>query len=281
MKKLKPLHWILIAVLLVEAIVLGVWFGAKQNTNPTGSPDELKLTYEQNTDGSFTLLSLLNNASDIDVQFSHADTEYSYDVDLVQVVDAYRDIEKYKAIEPNATEELWNAFKDAVSGAVNKQVNQQHASIEYIRNIAKSGYNVPHEQLYNNHGMYTINTTTTIDNWTSVFAPYILSDTEGKTVNELAMGATIRIGSTDYPAIVYTSLHPDEDKNNNDTAPEVTVHILFGDHIISDIALSDATIYYLKPDGSEYFAHSNIKVTYMASGNEARYRDILIMGGLQ
>ena len=281
MKKLKPLHWILIAVLLVEAIVLGVWFGAKQNSKPTGSPDELKLTYEQNADGSFTLLSLLNNASDIDVQFSHADTEYSYDVDLVQVVDAYRDIEKYKTIEPNATEELWNAFKDAVSGAVNQQVNQPHASIEYIRNIAKSGYNVPHEQLYNNHGMYTINTTTTIDNWTSVFAPYILTDTEGKTVNELAMGATIRIGSTDYPAIVYTSLHPDEDKNNNDTAPEVTVHILFGDHIISDIALSDATIYYLKPDGSEYFAHSNIKVTYMASGNEARYRDILIMGGLQ
>lgn len=281
MKKLKPLHWILIAVLLVEAIVLGVWFGAKQNSKPTGSPDELKLTYEQNADGSFTLLSLLNNASDIDVQFSHADTEYSYDVDLVQVVDAYRDIEKYKTIEPNATEELWNAFKDAVSGAVNQQVNQPHASIEYIRNIAKSGYNVPHEQLYNNHGMYTINTTTTIDNWTSVFAPYILTDTEGKTVNELAMGATIRIGNTDYPAIVYTSLHPDEDKNNNDTAPEVTVHILFGDHIISDIALSDATIYYLTPDGSKYFAHSNIKVTYMASGNEARYRDILIMGGLQ
>lgn len=283
MKQLKPIHWILIAVLLIEAVVLGIWFGGRGIETPTTptTPTELLLNYNANEDGSFTLLSMLQNAEDIDVSFTHSDHTYTYDTDLVTLTEAYRSLEKYQELEPDATEAVWQAFQECVSGEVNQHVNKQHASIEYIRNIAKSGYNVPHEQLYENRGLYTINATTTIDNWNAIFADYVLKDNNGNAVNELALGATIRIGETDYRAIVYTIIHSDNDDKNNHSAQEVAVHILFGDHMLSDITLSDATIYYLKPDGSEYFAHSNLKVTYTASSNEARYRDILILGGLQ
>ena len=283
MKKLKPIHWILIAVILIEAIVLGVWFGGRsvENSPTPTTPTELLLNYTANEDGSFTLLSMLQNAEDINVSFTYNDKTYTYDTDLVTFTEAYQNFEKYQELEPDATKELWEEFQNYVSGEVNQHVNKQHASIEYIRNIAKSGYSVPHEQLYENRGLYTINATTTIDNWNAIFADYILTDEAGNTVNELALGATIRIGETDYRAMVYTIIHSDNDNTNNHSAQEVAVHILFGDHMLSDITLSDATIYYLKPDGSEYFAHSKLKVTYTASSNEARYRDILILGGLQ
>lgn len=281
MKKLKPMHWILIAVLLVEAIVLGIWFGTRHQATEQPQQTELLLHYDANEDGSFSLLSLLANAEEPVLQFTYQDVEYTYDDALVVLVDAYKSFEKFQELEPQATQELWSVFQDQLTIATHQQTNKQHASIEYIRNIAKTVYEVPHEQLYNNQGVYTINTTTTINNWESVFKDYIIKDKNGVMVSEIALGATIRIGKTDYNAIVYTLVNADSDSSNNSTAQEVSVHILFGDHILSDIPLSDATIYYLKPDGSSYFAHSDIKLTYMATNNEARYRDILILGGLQ
>lgn len=281
--KFKPIHWILIVVLLVEACVLGVWFGTRNTSHPddTTKQTELLLTYDANEDGSFSLLSLFANIAELNIAFQHNDHEYTYNVSLVELVDAYSNFDKYKVMEKDATEELWTKFKEQVGIIANQRANQEHAAIEYIRNVASSGYNVPHEQLYNNLGAYTINASTTINNWQSVFSDYIVRDENNNVTNELALGATVRIKEQDYDAIVYTMVNSDGNDNNNSTAPEVSVHILFGDHIISDIPTSDATIYYLKPDGSEYFAHSDVKLTYMATGNEARYRDLLILGGLQ
>lgn len=281
MKKLKPLHWILIAVLLVEAIVLGVWFGSRGETPQVEQQTELLLNYNANEDGSFSLLSLIATAEAPTLKFTYQDKEYTYDMSLIEMVEAYKSFDKFKEYEPEATNELWLEFQDQLTIATHRQTNKQHASIEYIRDIAKDGYGVPHEQLYDNRGMYTINAVTTINNWESVFKDYLVKGENGETVSELALGATVRIGDKDYNAIVYTMVNADEDSSNNSTAEEVSVHILFGDHILSDIDLSEATIYYLKPDGSAYFAHSNIKLTYMANSNEARYRDILILGGLQ
>lgn len=284
--KLKPIHWILIATLLIEACILGIWVGrhlGDDTSHPTNTSQltELPLTYEINEDGSFSLLSMFSSVNKPDINFQYNEQSYSYDISLVELVEAYQKFEKYQAIETDATEALWTEFKEHVSAAVSKRTNQEHAAIEYIRNIAASEYNVPHEQLYNNTGAYTINATTTINHWNTVFSDYLLQDDSGNVPNELALGATVQIDKNDYNALVYTVVNSDGDDKNNNTAPEVSVHILFGDHILSDIALSDATIYYLKPDGSEYFAHSDIKVTYMATGNEARYRDLLILGGLQ
>lgn len=280
--KLKAIHWVLIAVLLIEAVVLGIWFGTKDNQEPPSDvkPTELLLTYDANEDGSYNLLSLLAAVEEPDIAFTFNDVEYKYDASLVELVDAYRSLGNYKKLQEDATEELWAEFQNQVMIATRKNTNKQHASIQYIRNIA-TNYGIPHEHMYDNNGMYTINTTTTINNWEAIFADYIIKDENGAAVNELAMGATVRIGETDYNALVYTVVNPDGDANNNSTAQEVSVHILFGVDILQDIATSDATIYYLKPDGSEYFAHSDIKVTYMATSNEARYRDLLSLGGLQ
>lgn len=280
--KFKPIHWILIVVLLIEACILGICLGTRNKSAATVStPAELLLTYDTNEDGSFTLLSLFANADEPEITFQYGEKQYVYDSPLVELVDAYRQFEKFKTLEPTATEDLWIEFQEHVSTAINARTNQEHAAIEYIRNIASSGYNVPHEQLHNNMGYYTINATTTINNWNDIFADYIIKDDSGNVPTELAMGATVRIDETDHNAIVYTVVNSDSDTKNNSTAPEVSVHILFGDYILDDINLSNATIYYLRPDGSEYFAHSDVKLHYLAAGNEARYRDILILGGLQ
>lgn len=284
--KFKPIHWILIAVFLIEVCTLGVWLGTRK-TNNTSNPEnpvkqtELLLAYDANEDGSFNLLSLFANIDDPNITFKYDEKEYAYNIPLIELTDAYSSFEKYQALEQDATEELWVKFKEQVNIFTNQRANQEHAVIDYIRNVASSGYNVPHEQLYNNLGAYTINASTTINNWQAVFADYIIRDDHNNVTNELALGATVRIGDKDYNAILYTIVNSDGDTNNDSTAPEVSVHILFGDNIISDIATSEATIYYLKPDGSEYFAHSNLKVAYTATGNEARYRDLLILGGLQ
>lgn len=278
--KLKPIHIILIVLLLVEAIVLGVVLGKNHssNTQPANKQTELLVTYEANKDGSYNLLSIFDAAEEPKITFTYNDTAYTFDHPLVDIVESFRSYEEFAKIQENATEEMWSAYTDAVSRHVAEALQTEHTVLGYIRDIAKTWYGVNHELLYNNNGFYTLNAFTTINQFEAIFAEYRI-EKDGAAASEMALGATVEIEGTKYPALVYMVITDDGNSENNATANEVSVHVVFGDKFLDDISNKPVKIYYCSPDGSKYIGHSDMKVSFFANIVESKYRDMYTTGG--
>lgn len=276
MKKLKPLHWILIAVLLVE-IITCIWFFTRPTNNVLPNDTELTLQCEQ-ADGVYTLHSIFDEAEVTTFKFVDNAQEYVFDSNVVDMIEFYRNQESFSRFYPTASDTAWAAYKEAVETYLDEQVNQQHAGLEYIKSVATEWYQVESNTTFNNNGFYTIQTTTTLNEWLPLFEQYQLSGYDG-TLDEMALSAILRINDTQYPAMVYMRVMADSDTTNNDTAPEVTISVLFGDSFIQDFSNSEATLYFLKPDGSEYFAHSTLQIAFHANLTENHYRALHQMIG--
>jgi hypothetical protein len=277
--KLKPLHWVLIAILLIEAIVLGAMIGTNmtsQNTSPNKS--ELLVTYTSNEKGQYELLSIFAEENSEPISFKADGNTYTTDKSISEITEAYRNFNQFEVLFPNATKGMWSEYKFAVDAYIDAKLKKEHPVMEYVRGIASKWYGVNHELLYNNSGFYTINTETTINAWESIFKSYQIKE-NNNAINEMALGATVVIDDISYNAIAYMVVSDDGDAKNNSTAKEVSVHIVFGDKFMKDITGSTAMVYYLNPDGTTYIGHSEIPIVFMADTVEARYRDLAIAGG--
>lgn len=276
--KLKPIHIILIVIVVIEIIVLGCILGWKGTFAGSTHNPELLITYDADSNGRYSVLSLFENMQEPDITFQYNGTEYVFDQNIINITSAYRSYDTFTSLQANATPEMWNAYKDAVSRHVAETLRQEHPVMTYIRNIASAWYNVPDSLLQSNQGFYTLNTYASIAQWESVFSQYRIQQ-NNSAANEMALGAIVKIDNIEYPAIAYMVITDDGDDKNNATASEVTIHVVFGKDFLQDINAQDATITYLTPDGSQIAGYSEMKVQFFASPIESRYRELSLIGG--
>ena len=274
----KPIHIVLIAIVVIEIIALGCILGWKETFARSTHNPELLITYDADSNGRYSVLSLFENMQEPDITFQYNDTDYVFDQNIINITSAYRSYDTFTSLQENATPEMWHAYKDAVARNVAETLRQEHPVMTYIRNIASAWYNVPDSLLQSNQGFYTLNAYASITQWESVFSQYRIQQ-NNSAANEMALGAIVKIDDIEYPAIAYMVITDDGDDKNNATASEVTIHVVFGDDFLNDVNAQDATITYLTPDGSQIAGYSEMKVQFFASPIESRYRELSIIGG--
>lgn len=278
--KLKSIHIILIIVLVIEIIVLSAVLIKKKPNNTATQSESIKLpvTYETNENGEYKILSIFDTLEEPIISFKYNDNTYVFDHNIIDVVESEQNYDKFAKLQPDATKEMWDAYKEAVAINFSQVINTEHSIMQYIRNIASSWYGVNKNLLHQNNGFYTLNSTTTIAKWESVFSKYRIQQ-NNQAANEMAIGATVKIDDMVYPAIAYMVISDDGNTENNSEKQEVSIYVVFGDKFIEDMNNKTATICYYSPDGSTQVGHSEMKVNFFASLIESKYREMSIIGG--
>ena len=277
MKKLKPIHYVLIGILILE-IIACAWIFLRPTPDTLPSDTELILTYER-VDNAYAISSVFKDAEMSTFNFADATQELVFDGNVVDMVEMYQNIERFAQRYPNASAEAWTAYKTAAEEYLYQQMGQQHASFDYIKSVATKWYNVEPQTTLNNKGFYAMHATSTLNEWIPLFSEYQIEGYD-KILDEMALSAVLQIGETQHPALVYMRVVADGDTTNNDVAQEVSISILFGDTFLENLNATEATLYFMRPDGSEYFAHSNLTITFLADTIESYYRTFnKIVGG--
>lgn len=275
--KLKPIHYILIIILIVE-IAICAWVLLRPTNSGLPNDTQLDITYE-NVDNVYAISSIFNDAEITPFSFECDGQDFVFDGNVVDMVEMYKNKEAFAQYYQNATADAWVAYQTATSEYIEKQMETQHASLNYIQSIATQWYNVEPQTTLNNNGLYTIQAYSTLNEWVPLFSEYQINGYD-KILDEMALAAIVQIGEQQHHALVYMRVLADNDPQNNETAPEVSITVLFGDAIMNDFDNAETTIYFLRPDGSEYFAHSKLSLTFHANTTESYYRTLSnIVGG--
>ncbi len=259
--KLKPLHIILICIIIIECVLIGLHFTSKENPI-SQSVVTLTPSYSMDNEKSHPLSSLLSDAECPTFKFgNNENTLLEFNGSPVDFLTQYHEKPAFHETYPKATDEDWTAYRDAATGFAIQEQDTYNHTLEYARSVA-GWYNVNPELLRNNTGLYTITFTTSITEWNKAFEK-CLSQSAAKT--ELALGAAVRIDETDYEAAVYMVVD----------GSVVRYHVMFGTKFLSDFNAKDVKISIFTPDGTSVIAQTVIRTSHLADMMESRYRSIL------
>ena len=270
---LKPWHWCLIAVLIIEAILLGYFLWPKHTNNSAIKMAELSTTYNKNQYGLCDIISL--NAAETCPSFTfHAEnstTEYTFSGTPIELVDYYTSFSTFQEKYPDTKDAEWNAYKTIVHEYAVNGLTKENAAFQYAYSIATAWYNIQPEYIANNSGRYTITLTAKRAEWDVVFDKYLKLNADGNKMNEIALPASIVIKNVTYSALAYMNAGSDT----------VTLHIMFEDEFLRDLDQQFVDVYIFDTNATNVIAHTVIETSFMASTMEANYRRIIEFGGLK
>lgn len=270
-RALKPWHWCLIAILIIETILLGYFLWPKRTHNVAIEMAELSTTYSKNQYGLCDITSL--NATEACPSFTfHAEdntTEYTFNGTPIEFVDYYTSLSAFQEKYPDAGDAEWNAYKTVAREYAINGLTKENAAFQYAYSIATAWYDIQPEYIGNNSGRYTITLTTKRAEWDAVFDKYLKLNADGNKMSEISLPASIVTKDVTYSALAYMNAGSDT----------VTLHIMFEDEYLRDLDQQVVDIYIFDTDATNTIAHTVIETSFMASTMEANYRRIIEFGG--
>lgn len=276
--KFKPIHIILVIVLLIESIVLGVTLAHRITPTDITTKDcvAIPVTYEANEDATYQVLSLFDKHEVPAFTFADDTNTYNFTGDAAQFINYYQNEELFNAAYPDASPEAWTAYKSAVMQAARDATNTEHTQLQYVKKVANGWYGTPTNIMVDNLGYYTLNMSTTIASWATAFDG-ILPMSNGTQINELALPAIVRVGDDgeEYNAMIMMVINDDGNTANNASANEVHINVYFGAKLMKDFHNQPIHIYTMNGEGTQYLSYMKINASFTAQVMETRYRDIL------
>lgn len=144
MKKIKPLHIVLIVVIGLELITLGIMFGLKHtnNTNKAETFDVTETVFGPSYTGE-TFASVLNDEA---FHLSYADAYQCYNHE-----DSFKE-----TFGINAN---WEDYKTLLNNKAFMMFQSQTEALTVAKDVAINSYNVPYQFFASDAGLYTITAT--------------------------------------------------------------------------------------------------------------------------
>lgn len=268
MKRLNTIHWLLIIVFVIEAVVLGGVLIHKA-TNPP--PVQLDITYTQNVNQSYPMISSLVNAKIPTVTFKAGETDVTFDGTkenaATSLTNCYTIHGSFSNTFGNTTAPYWQNFRSAADVAVGDLIYNSNSSMKHIKTVA-NWYAVNEKYMVGNAGIFTVAFSGKSSEWLAACSKYSLK-VDGETnkyANEMVLPANVTIDGKTIQALAYTYI-------NGDT---YTCEIVFGDKFINNATVEKLTIEILSPNAKKILAETYMYVTFIANDVEDAFRSIFL-----
>jgi hypothetical protein len=268
MKRLNTIHWLLIIVFVIEAVVLGGVLIHKA-TNPP--PVQLDITYTQNVNQSYPMISSLVNAKIPTITFNAGESNATFDGTAenapTRLTNYYTTYGSFSNAFDSTVAPYWQNFRSAADVAVGDIIYGSNSSMKHIKTVA-NWYAVNEAYMTGNAGVFTVSFRGKSSEWLAACSKYSVEvDGEtGKYANEMVLPANVTINGKTIKALAYTYINGDA----------YTCEVVFGDKLIDDATVEKLTIEILSPNAKKTLAETYMYVTFIANDVEDAFRSIFL-----
>lgn len=270
--KLKPVHWILIVLILVE--VIAVILLCIPHKEPNDIPQMIKLstTYPKTQNGLCEIQTSVQEESNLSLDFvkaSNPDETLHFNGTPFRMSMLYESFDEFQDTFEDVTKEDWESYRDTAYSYTSDVLATPNEAFAYACSTASGWYNVNQSCFAENSGQYAVTLQSTTNHWNQVFEQYLYKFQDGTIANEIVLPASIVIDKFAHPAIIYMSRSEDN----------VTMRLMFGDKYLNDFAKQTIDIYIYDANAKYELAHTMIEAEFVASETEIAYRKIFNSGG--
>jgi hypothetical protein len=270
--KIKPIHWILIALILVEIVAVVLFCIPRSQSNEIPQMVELSTTYDKTQSGLCEIQTPIQEENNLSLDFvkaSNPDETLHFNGTPFRMSMLHESFTEFQEMFKDSTKDDWNSYRDTAYSYTSDLLATDNNAFSYACSIASGWYNVTPSCFSRNAGIYAITLQSTSNHWNQVFEQYLYKFQDGTVADEIALPASVVINKHTYSAMVYMSR----------AADKVTMRFMFGETYIDDFTKQTVDIYIFDANAQNALAHTIIEAEFLASETEIAYRKVFNSGG--